>query len=113
MNDVIDELHRRGLVSQSTDEAALRAHLAEGPIAFYAGFDPTAQSLHVGHLLQFMVLRALQRAGHQPVVLVGGATGLIGDPRPSSERQLNERDTVAEWVRRIREQVAPFLDVPA
>jgi tyrosyl-tRNA synthetase len=111
--DVIDELHRRGLISQSTDEVALRAHLAEGPIAYYAGFDPTAQSLHVGHLLQFMVLRALQRAGHQPVVLVGGATGLIGDPRPSSERQLNERETVAEWVRRIREQVAPFLDVPA
>jgi tyrosyl-tRNA synthetase len=113
VNDVIDELHRRGLISQSTDEAALRAHLAEGPIAYYAGFDPTAQSLHVGHLLQFMVLRALQRAGHQPVVLVGGATGLIGDPRPSAERQLNERSTVAEWVQRIREQVAPFLDVPA
>ncbi|UOY02663.1 tyrosine--tRNA ligase [Blastococcus sp. PRF04-17] len=113
MNDVIDELHRRGLIAQSTDEAALRAHLAEGPVAYYAGFDPTAPSLHVGHLLQFMVLRALQRAGHQPVVLVGGATGLIGDPRPSAERQLNERDTVAEWVRRIREQVAPFLDVPA
>ena len=113
MNDVIDELHRRGLIAQSTDEAALRAHLAEGPITYYAGFDPTAQSLHVGHLLQFMVLRALQRAGHQPVVLVGGATGLIGDPRPSAERQLYDRGTVAEWVQRIREQVAPFLDVPA
>jgi tyrosyl-tRNA synthetase len=111
--DVIDELHRRGLIAQSTDEAALRAHLADGPVAYYAGFDPTAQSLHVGHLLQFMVLRALQRAGHQPVVLVGGATGLIGDPRPSSERQLNDRDTVAGWVERIREQVAPFLDLPA
>jgi tyrosyl-tRNA synthetase len=113
VNDVIDELHRRGLIAQSTDEAALRAHLAEGPITYYAGFDPTAQSLHVGHLLQFMVLRALQRAGHQPVVLVGGATGLIGDPRPSAERQLYDRGTVAEWVQRIREQVAPFLDVPA
>jgi tyrosyl-tRNA synthetase len=113
VNDVIDELHRRGLIAQSTDEAALRDHLAEGPTAYYAGFDPTAQSLHVGHLLQFMVLRALQRAGHQPVVLVGGATGLIGDPRPSAERQLNDRGTVAEWVERIREQVAPFLDVPA
>ncbi len=110
---VIDDLHRRGLIAQSTDEAALRASLDAGPIAYYAGFDPTAQSLHVGHLLQFMVLRALQRAGHQPVVLVGGATGLIGDPRPSSERQLNDRDTVAEWVGRIRDQVAPFLDVPA
>ncbi|MGY1643637.1 tyrosine--tRNA ligase [Geodermatophilus sp. SYSU D00703] len=113
MTDVIDELHRRGLIAQSTDEDALRAHLAEGPVAYYAGFDPTAPSLHVGHLLQFMVLRALQRAGHQPVVLVGGATGLIGDPRPSAERQLNDRSTVAAWVDRIREQVAPFLEVPA
>ena len=111
--DVVDELHRRGLIALSTDESALRAALADGPVAYYAGFDPTAQSLHVGHLLQFMVLRALQRAGHQPVVLVGGATGLIGDPRPSSERQLNDRDTVAGWVQRIREQVAPFLDLPA
>ncbi|MGZ4540975.1 MAG: tyrosine--tRNA ligase [Blastococcus sp.] len=111
--DVIDELHRRGLLAQSTDEAALRAALAEGPVTYYCGFDPTAPSLHVGNLLQFMVLRALQRAGHRPVVLVGGATGLIGDPRPSAERQLNDRDTVAEWVQRIREQVAPFLDVPA
>jgi tyrosyl-tRNA synthetase len=113
VNDVIDDLHRRGLIAQSTDEAVLRAHLSEGPVTFYCGFDPTAQSLHVGHLLQFMVLRALQRAGHQPVVLVGGATGLIGDPRPSAERQLNDRDTVATWVQRIREQVSPFLDLPA
>jgi tyrosyl-tRNA synthetase len=113
VNDVIDELHRRGLIAQSTDEAALREHLAAGSIAFYAGFDPTAPSLHVGHLLQFMVLRALQRAGHQPVVLVGGATGLIGDPRPSSERQLNDPSVVADWVESIRRQVAPFLDVPA
>jgi tyrosyl-tRNA synthetase len=111
--DVIDELHRRGLIAQSTDEAALRASLAAGPVTYYCGFDPTAPSLHVGNLLQFMVLRALQRAGHQPVVLVGGATGLIGDPRPSAERQLNDRETVAAWVQRIREQVAPFLDLPA
>jgi tyrosyl-tRNA synthetase len=111
--DVIDELHRRGLIAQSTDEEALRAALAEGPVAYYCGFDPTAPSLHVGSLLQFMVLRALQRAGHQPVVLVGGATGLIGDPRPTAERQLNDPATVASWVQRIREQVAPFLDLPA
>jgi tyrosyl-tRNA synthetase len=111
--DVIDELHRRGLIAQSTDEAALRAHLAEGPVTYYCGFDPTAQSLHVGNLVQFMVLRALQRAGHQPVVLVGGATGLIGDPRPTAERQLNDPETVASWVQRIREQVAPFLELPA
>jgi tyrosyl-tRNA synthetase len=111
--DVIDELHRRGLIAQSTDEDALRAALAEGPVVYYCGFDPTAPSLHVGSLLQFMVLRALQRAGHQPVVLVGGATGLIGDPRPTAERQLNDPATVADWVDRIRRQVAPFLDLPA
>ncbi|WP_222263372.1 tyrosine--tRNA ligase [Modestobacter marinus] len=113
MSDVIDDLHRRGLIAQSTDEEALRAHLAEGPVTYYCGFDPTAESLHVGHLIQFMVLRALQRAGHQPIVLVGGATGLIGDPRPTSERQLNDPATVAQWVERIRGQVAPFLDRPA
>jgi len=112
-DDVIDELHRRGLIAQSTDEAALRAALAEGPITYYCGFDPTAPSLHVGSLLQFMVLRALQRAGHQPVVLVGGATGLIGDPRPTAERQLNDPATVAGWVDSIRRQVAPFLELPA
>src|SRR6476469_171228 len=111
--DVIDELHRRGLIAQSTDETALRAALAEGSVAYYCGFDPTAPSLHVGSLLQFMVLRALQRAGHQPVVLVGGATGLIGDPRPTAERQLNDPAVVASWVQRIREQVAPFLELPA
>ena len=113
MDDVIDDLHRRGLIAQSTDEAALRAHLAEGPITYYCGFDPTASSLHVGHLVQVMPLRALQRAGHQPVVLVGGATGLIGDPRPTAERQLNDPETVAGWVDSIRRQLAPFLEVPA
>jgi tyrosyl-tRNA synthetase len=113
VNDVIDDLHRRGLIAQSTDEAALRAALAAGPIAYYCGFDPTAPSLHVGHLVQVMPLRALQRAGHQPVVLVGGATGLIGDPRPTAERQLNDPETVAGWVDSIRRQLAPFLEVPA
>ncbi|SEO94015.1 tyrosine--tRNA ligase [Trujillonella endophytica] len=113
MSHVIDELHRRGLIAQTTDEEALRAHLDAGPVTYYCGFDPTAPSLHVGSLLQFMVLRALQRAGHQPIVLVGGATGLIGDPRPTAERQLTERSTVAEWVASIRRQVAPFLDAPA
>jgi tyrosyl-tRNA synthetase len=110
---VIDELHRRGLIAQNTDEEALRKHLADGPVTYYCGFDPTAASLHVGHLIQFMVLRALQRAGHQPIVLVGGATGLIGDPRPTSERVLNDPATVAGWVDRIRRRVAPFLDLPA
>ena len=111
--DVIDELHRRGLIAQSTDESVLRAHLAEGPIAYYCGFDPTAPSLHVGHLVQLMPLRALQRGGHQPVVLVGGATGLIGDPRPTAERQLNDPAIVAGWVDSIRRQLAPFLELPA
>jgi len=113
VTDVIDELHRRGLIALSTDEDALREHLAAGPVTYYCGFDPTAASLHVGHLIQFMVLRALQRAGHQPIVLVGGATGLIGDPRPTSERVLNDPGQVAEWVDRIRRRVAPFLDRPA
>ncbi|MCA0143337.1 tyrosine--tRNA ligase [Blastococcus sp. LR1] len=113
MTDVIDELHRRGLIAQSTDEAALREHLAEGSVAFYCGVDPTAPSLHVGHLVQYMVMRALQRAGHQPVVLVGGATGLIGDPRPTAERQLNDPEVVAGWVASIRSQVAPLLELPA
>jgi tyrosyl-tRNA synthetase len=110
---VLDELHRRGLIALSTDEEALRAHLAAGPVTYYCGFDPTAPSLHVGHLVQFMVLRALQRAGHQPIVLVGGATGLVGDPRPTSERVLNDPSQVAQWVDRIRRRVAPFLDLPA
>jgi tyrosyl-tRNA synthetase len=111
--DVLPELHRRGLIAQTTDEEALRAHLAAGPVTYYCGFDPTAPSLHVGHLVQVMVLRALQRAGHRPVVLVGGATGLIGDPRPTAERRLNDRATVAGWVDSIRRQLAPFLELPA
>jgi tyrosyl-tRNA synthetase len=113
VSDLFDELHRRGLINQSTDEEALRAHLAEGTVTYYCGFDPTAKSLHVGSMVQLMLLRALQRAGHQPVVLVGGATGLIGDPRPTAERQLNDRATVAGWVESIRRQIAPFLEVPA
>ncbi len=113
VTDVLDDLAARGLIALSTDEVALRATLAAGPITYYCGFDPTAPSLHTGNLLQFMVLRALQRAGHQPIVLIGGATGLIGDPNPDSERVLNDRNTVAEWVARIREQVSPFLERPA
>jgi len=113
VTDVLDDLAARGLIAQSTDEAALRRALAAGPLVYYCGFDPTAPSLHAGNLLQFMVLRALQRAGHQPIVLIGGATGLVGDPNPSSERVLNTPDTVAEWVGRIRAQVGPFLEEPA
>src|SRR5690554_1792462 len=81
-----------------------------GPITYYCGFDPTAPSLHHGHLVQLLVLRHLQRAGHRPIALVGGATGLIGDPRMSGERVLNTKETVAQWVERLREQVSRFLD---
>ncbi|MDQ3577151.1 MAG: tyrosine--tRNA ligase [Actinomycetota bacterium] len=113
MTDVLDDLASRGLIALSTDQAALRDALARGALTFYCGFDPTAPSLHAGNLLQFMVLRTLQRAGHQPIVLIGGATGLIGDPNPNSERVLNDRTTVENWVTRIREQVSPFLERPA
>lgn len=113
MTDVLDDLAARGLISLSTDVEALRAALTGGRVTFYCGFDPTAPSLHTGNLLQFMVLRALQRGGHQPIVLIGGATGLIGDPNPDSERTLNDPSTVEEWVARIRQQVSPFLERPA
>ena len=108
-SDVMDDLHWRGLVAQTTDEGALRAALAAGPVTFYVGFDPTAPSLHVGHLVQLLTARRLQRAGHRPLVLVGGATGLIGDPRMAGERVLNDPALVAEWVARLQRQVAPFV----
>jgi len=108
--DVLDELQWRGLVAQTTDEAALRDALAEGPVTYYCGFDPTAPSLHHGHLVQLVVLRHLQFAGHRAVALVGGATGLIGDPRQSGERVLNTKETVAEWTERLKAQVSRFLD---
>ncbi len=107
--DVMDELHWRGLVAQSTDEQALREVLERGSATFYVGFDPTAPSLHVGHLVQLLTARRLQRAGHRPLVLVGGATGLIGDPRMAGERVLNDPAVVAQWVQRIQQQVAPFV----
>ncbi|HET7304916.1 MAG TPA: tyrosine--tRNA ligase [Segeticoccus sp.] len=110
MEDVLDELQWRGLVAQTTDEEALRKALADGPITAYCGFDPTAPSLHFGHLLQLLVLRHLQRAGHRVICLVGGSTGLIGDPRPTAERVLKSKEQTAEWVERIQRQVRPFLD---
>ncbi len=109
MNAVLDELKWRGLVYQSTDEAALAAHLDEGPVTGYIGFDPSAPSIHFGNLVQLMVWRRLQEAGHKPILLVGGATGLIGDPRMSSERNLNPQDVVEGWVERIRQQVSRFV----
>ena len=111
MSDILDELQWRGLVAQTTDESALRTALADGPVTVYCGFDPTAPSLHFGNLVQLVVLRHLQRAGHRVICLVGGSTGLIGDPRPTSERVLKTREQTAEWVDRIEEQVRPFLDV--
>ena len=108
--DILDDLHWRGLIAQSTDEEALREALAAGPITYYCGFDPTAPSLHTGNLVQILTLRRLQQAGHRPIALVGGATGLVGDPKPNAERALNDRDVVAVWVERIRAQIEPYLD---
>ncbi|WKV15587.1 tyrosine--tRNA ligase [Janibacter limosus] len=110
MTDILDELQWRGLVAQTTDETALRRALADGPVTLYCGFDPTAPSLHFGNLVQLIVLRHLQRAGHRVICPVGGSTGLIGDPRPSAERVLKTKEQTAEWVGRIQEQVRPFLD---
>ncbi len=110
MTDILDELQWRGLVAQTTDEATLREALDGGPITVYCGFDPTAPSLHMGNLVQLIVLRHLQRAGHHVLCLVGGSTGLIGDPRPSAERVLKTKEQTAEWVARIQEQVRPFLE---
>ena len=108
--DVLDELTWRGLVALSTDREALRAAFAAGPVTYYCGFDPTAPSLHMGNLVQLLTMRRLQEAGHDPLALVGGATGLIGDPRMSGERVLVDRDTVAVWVESVRGQVERFLE---
>jgi len=106
---ILDELQWRGLVALSTDEKELRAALSK-PITFYCGFDPTAPSLHLGNLVQLLIMRRLQLAGHNPLALVGGATGLVGDPKPNSERTLNDRETVADWVEKLAEQNRRFLD---
>jgi tyrosyl-tRNA synthetase len=107
--NVLDELEWRGLIAHSTDPAALRAALGEGSVKFYVGFDPTAPSLHMGNLVQLVTARRLQDAGHTPYILVGGATGMIGDPRDSGERTLNSLDTVKEWTERVRQQVSRFV----
>jgi tyrosyl-tRNA synthetase len=108
--EILDELSWRGLIAQSTDLEALADEAARGPITLYAGFDPTAPSLHAGHLVPLLALRRFQRAGHRPIVLAGGATGLIGDPRETGERVLNTDDIVAEWTGRIRGQLERFVD---
>ncbi|MFD1719897.1 tyrosine--tRNA ligase [Georgenia deserti] len=110
MSDILDELRWRGLIAQHTDIDALRAALAEGPVTYYCGFDPTAPSLHHGHLVQLILMRHLQLAGHRPLALVGGATGMIGDPRMSGERVLNDKETVAGWTDKLRGQIERLLD---
>jgi tyrosyl-tRNA synthetase len=107
---ILDELEWRGLIAQSTDRDALAAELESGPITVYSGFDPTAPSLHAGNMVPLLALRRFQRAGHRPIVLAGGATGMIGDPRETGERSLNTTDTVAEWTERIRGQLERFVD---
>lgn len=108
--DIFSDLVKRELVAQTTDEDALHKALSEESLKFYVGFDPTAPSLHMGNLVQILIARRLQAAGHTPFMLVGGATGLIGDPRMTSERSLNPRDVVEGWVEKIRTQIQPFLD---
>ena len=106
---ILDELKWRGLVALSTDEEALREQLSAGAITYYCGFDPTAPSLHLGNLVQLLTMRRLQLAGHNPLALVGGATGLIGDPKPTAERTLNDKETVSNWVQRLADQTKRFL----
>ncbi|GCE42431.1 Tyrosyl-tRNA synthetase [Rhodococcus wratislaviensis] len=108
--NIIDELTWRGLIAQSTDLDALRRDLDAGPVTLYAGFDPTGPSLHAGHLVPLLALKRFQRAGNRPIVLAGGATGLIGDPRDVGERTMNSADTVAEWADRIRGQLERFVE---
>lgn len=110
MTHILDELAWRGLLAQTTDEQALREALSAGPVTVYCGFDPTAPSLHHGNLVQLILLRHLQLAGHRVVALVGGATGMIGDPRMSGERVLNSPETVAAWGERLRGQISAILD---
>ncbi|HFC8537559.1 TPA: tyrosine--tRNA ligase [Neisseria bacilliformis] len=110
MTSIIQDLQARGLIAQTTDIAALDAFLTENKISLYCGFDPTADSLHIGHLLPVLALRRFQQAGHTPIALVGGATGMIGDPSfKAVERSLNTPETVKGWVASIRAQLEPFL----
>jgi tyrosyl-tRNA synthetase len=110
LSAVLDDLAWRGLIAESTDPDALRSAFAAGPVTYYCGFDPTAPSLHFGNLVQLVTMRRLQLAGHRPIGLVGGATGLVGDPSGKSvERAFNEADVVAGWVHRIRSQVERYL----
>jgi tyrosyl-tRNA synthetase len=108
--DILDELEWRGLIAQSTDLDALRRDLADGVLTMYAGFDPTAPSLHAGNLVQLLTLRRFQQAGVRPIVLAGGATGMIGDPRDVGERSLQSIETISGWAERIRGQLERFVE---
>ena len=108
--DIIEELLWREQIAQSTDLGALHEALSAGPVTLYCGFDPTAASLHLGNLAQILTVRRFQQAGHRPLALVGGATGLIGDPKMTGERNLNSEEVVQEWVGRIRAQLERFYD---
>lgn len=109
--DILEDLQFRGLINQQTDEEGLRELLSKEIVKLYCGFDPTADSLHIGHLLPILILRRFQQAGHQPIALVGGGTGLIGDPSgKKAERTLNEKETVAMFSSRIKEQLSRFLE---
>ncbi|MET4049342.1 tyrosine--tRNA ligase [Rhodococcus sp. 1163] len=108
--NIIDELTWRGLIAQSTDVDELKKATEAGPITLYAGFDPTGPSLHAGHLVPLLALKRFQRAGHRPIVMAGGATGLIGDPRDVGERTMNSSDTVRDWSDRIRGQLERFVE---
>lgn len=110
MNALLDDLAWRGFLAHTTDLDALRDDLDAGSVRFYVGFDPTAPSIHMGNLVQLMLARRFQAAGHRPVLVVGGSTGMIGDPKQASERALNEKDVIAAWVERIRAQVSGFVD---
>mgnify|MGYP002652627300 CR=1 FL=1 len=106
--NIVDELEWRGLINQSTDLEALK-EATENPISLYCGFDPTGSSLHAGHLVPLLMLRRFQEAGHTPIVLAGGATGMIGDPREVGERSMNSEDTVKDWAERISGQLQRFV----
>ena len=108
--DIIAELQARKLIAQTTDLDALRSALSAGMVTLYCGFDPTAPSLHLGNLAQIVTMRRFQLAGHRPLAIVGGATGLIGDPKQSGERNLNPAETVQAWVELIRKQISPYFD---
>ncbi|MFB1036829.1 MAG: tyrosine--tRNA ligase, partial [Sinobacterium sp.] len=110
-NPLLDELSQRELIAQMTAEAELAEHLNTASRTVYCGFDPTADSLHIGSLVPLLAMRRIQQAGHKPVLLVGGATGLIGDPSfKAAERKLNTADIVEGWVGKLKDQVSRFMD---